>query len=310
MDGQRFDEVARLFGSGASRRSVLKGLTGALIGVSGIAGHRSLASATVACAAEDEACAGGDGESTLPDCCGVLICKHAEGEEGVCVSICGGAGDPCTELLDCCAPDYFCNSETSQCQAAAADCETDEDCGEGTICCGYGGGTGNAGCVAWECCGEGDADHCDAGEACTAAGVCEVAAPECETDTDCVLQQGDDDDTAAICCAGVCRQIECCIDDVLTGGNPNDRCDAGEVCFEGQCVFVCKGDADCASGTCCCPDGTCSSSCCEGAEAPVALPSTGVGDGESGLSGVLGAGMLAAGAAYLAGKKLQPKTDD
>ena len=122
---------------------------------------------------------------------------------------------------------------------------------------------------------------------CNSEGVCEeiVPEPECTTDEDCVLEAAGDTD-AAICCAGVCRQIECCIDDILTGGDPNDRCPEGSSCFEGICVFACKGDSDCKAGTCCCSDGTCSSECCGGTApaepaAPVdtggvtTLPSTG-----------------------------------
>ncbi len=108
--------------------------------------------------------------------------------------------------------------------------------------------------------------------------------------------------------------MECCIDDE----DPNARCPEGSTCFEGVCVFACKGDSDCEEGTCCCPDGTCSSDCCE-EETPAdddddtggvtTLPSTGAGDGNDELNGLLGLGAIAAGAAYLAGKKLRAGED-
>jgi hypothetical protein len=257
------------------------------------------------CAEEGEDCAGGSGSGL--DCCGNLICKHAAGEAGVCVSICGEAGDACEELLDCCAPDFVCNTDTNQCEAAAAaTCETDGDCDAVEVCCPT---KGDSVCTVGECCGAFDDFHCDEDEVCTAALVCEAAAPTCSVDADCNIAPtgGDDDDDdggGAICCGGFCISgIECCID----SENPNERCDEGEHCFEGVCVFACKGDADCDKDTCCCPDGTCSSSCCKDDDTGGVdqLPSTGVG-GDQGLSGLLGAGILAAGAAYLAGKKLRP----
>jgi LPXTG cell wall anchor motif len=96
---------------------------------------------------------------------------------------------------------------------------------------------------------------CDAGD----AGEC----AECCGDGDC--PQG------TICCVGACREIECCIDDILTGGNPNDRCPDTCTCFEGICVdenqercrAFCESDKECGKDTCCCKDGTCSAKCCE-----------------------------------------------
>ena len=113
----------------------------------------------------------------------------------------------------------------------------------------------------------------------------------CAADTDCCT---------GICCGNICADIECCIDDP----DPNDRCDAGQSCFEGVCEGVsnlCEADSDCASGTCCCDDGTCSEDCCE-----IQLPNTGNGIGGTGKSAWFGAGLAAAAAAYLSGRKLRP----
>lgn len=232
-----------------------------------------------------EACVEGTCEWQCTSCEG---CNPDAGDNGTCYFTCDlGEGDAC------CDAGEVCNQETGVCEVEAPTCAAE---GES---CGIFQGDNEI-----ECCED---------LACSSDGVCEaIEMPECETDDDCVVGAAGDID-AAICCAGVCRQIECCIDDVLSGGNPNDRCDEGEICFEGQCVFVCKGDADCAHDTCCCPDGTCSTSCCDGYVPPkddetggvTTLPSTGSGDGDGGLSGLLGAGLVAGAAAYLGAKKLK-----
>jgi hypothetical protein len=66
-----------------------------------------------------------------------------------------------------------------------------------------------------------------------------------------------------ICCLGQCRELECCIDDILVGLDPNRRCPDGCPCFEGICDCHCQSNKDCAHGTCCCKDGTCSKHCCD-----------------------------------------------
>jgi hypothetical protein len=304
MDGQRFDHVTRMIAAGASRRSVLKGLTGALLGVAAGAGWRSHASAGE-CGAEGDAC-GGDGN---PLCCGDLECSSgtetcqpvvapgcetdddcAEGEfcgKGQCFAL------PCETVEDC-PEGYFCKGV---CFPIPPECEVDEDCvqvegviGPGPICC---AGT----CVAQECCGADDV-HCDEGEFCTDEGICVVIGPECETDEDC--------DDGEICCAEACHAIECCIEDE----DPNARCGDGETCFEGVCEAVCTGDADCADDACCCQDGSCSEDCCPDPVEPVVeLPSTGVADGDGGMSGLMTAGLAVGAAALLAGTKLRASED-
>jgi hypothetical protein len=102
-------------------------------------------------------------------------------------------------------------------------------------------------------------DCCD-GLVCCEVGNDHVCA-ECCADWECPK--------GSICCAGVCREIECCIDDILIGLDPNDRCPEGCGCFEGLCVdkdqqhcVRCDDDKDCGDDTCCCHDGSCSSDCC------------------------------------------------
>jgi len=239
MDGQRFDDVARLIGTGASRRSVVKGILASALGLGGVGVVRSLA----------------------------------------------GAVD------------------------APISCMNDGDCPEGTICCESGN---ESFCVSDECCGPDD-DHCAVDEFCTDEKICVLLSgrDECQEDSDCLEIQGESE-IPAICCGGVCAQIECCTDDE----DPNARCADGTSCFEGYCDPICSSDDDCDTDTCCCPDGTCSGDCCEATgpvnepetpvdepETPVVLPNTGAGS-DSGNGALLGAGLLAAGAAYLAGKKL------
>lgn len=152
-----------------------------------------------------------------------------------------------------------------------------------------------------------------------------VAQDPCTTDDDC--------DTG-ICCAGFCRDIECCIDD----DDPNARCPEGTSCFEGVCDPVtepgacasddeCGDDEICCAGfcraiECCiddedpnarCPEGT---SCFEGVCDPiddagqqppvVALPETGTGPDSGGSSSMVSA-ILAGGAAVAAGLGLRAR---
>jgi hypothetical protein len=218
------------------------------------------------------------------DCCGTEDEVHCPSDEictaeGTCQFVCIDLGEECSDegRFGCCDR-LTCIDSTCQpiCAEEGANCDTSE--GIAILCC--------------------------EGLACNSEGVCEeIVSAECEVDADCVTAAAGDVD-AAICCAGVCRQIECCIDDILTGADPNARCPEGSSCFEGICVFACKGDADCESGTCCCADGTCSSDCCE-TGGVTELPNTGIRDGDGGGNALLGAALAAGAAAYLAGKKLK-----
>jgi hypothetical protein len=222
------------------------------------------------------------------------VCDPTDGANGTCVAA------PGCEIDEDCAEGEFCGK--GQCFPIPPECEVDEDCvqvegviGPDPICCA-------GACVVQECCGADDTGRCDEGEICTDEGVCEVPGPECETDEDC--GEGE------ICCAEACHAIECCIEDT----DPNARCGDGETCFEGVCEAVCKGDADCADDTCCCQDGSCSGDCCpdpepDPEEPVVELPNTGVADGDGGMSGLMGAGLVVGAAALLAGTKLRARDE-
>ena len=89
MDGQRFDEVARLIGTGASRRRVLKGLLGGITAGVVMARSRGETGAQDACDAFADPC------TTGPDsCCPGLMCQG-----GTCCSL---PGESCSGAQDCC----------------------------------------------------------------------------------------------------------------------------------------------------------------------------------------------------------------
>lgn len=212
MDTRKFDDLTRTMALGKSRRSVLKGIFGGVVGGIAIAGRPSYGAL-----AQDVPC-------EVHDDCDVGICC-----DGICRDI------------QCCIdnPDPL---ET---------CLENQTCFEGQ--CVY----------------------------------------ECE-----VVGCADDE----ICCAGVCRAIECCIDNP----NPNETCPEGTSCFEGQCVTQCEV-IGCDEGECCCKDGSCSSDCC-GSPITV-LPATGSGTTSQGGAWVAAAAIGGA-AAFVAARKVRtPETD-
>ncbi|MGD9710937.1 MAG: hypothetical protein AB7V46_02575 [Thermomicrobiales bacterium] len=183
--------------------------------------------------------------------------------------------------------------------------------------------------------GGSDQQDCCDGLVCCADGPFEGTCAQCCSDHECPK--------GSICCAGYCREIECCIDDILSGGNPNDRCPDKCTCFEGLCVDKdqnhcrvcvtdkecpdgecccrngicsehcckepgCRTDKDCAEGTCCCKNGSCSKHCCDipGDDTPEIeeLPNTGTGPDEGTTSWIAGAA-LAAGAAALGSRLIR-----
>lgn len=310
MDGQRFDNVTRLIGTGASRRRVLKGLAAGLFGLSGAgvalrdarAGNDCVLTGN-SCVSDDSECCG-DGDGVV--CAGVpRMCANT-------LSCVGGTG-PCNveKGLNCCeglvceatdGANGACVAAPPECAAETENCATTDDCCEGLVC------EDNA-CVVGAASCKSD-DDCAKGEVCNADSICETDQPEleCTSDRECVGPSGAGE-IPPICCGGVCVQIACCIEDE----DPNARCGENEVCFEGYCDPVCGSDSDCAEDACCCPDGSCSGHCCEPIEdedtgGEIKLPNTGAGRTQ-GSDGLIGAGILAAGAVYLAGKKLRTNED-
>jgi hypothetical protein len=320
MDDQRFDQLARAFASAVPRRRVLGMLAG---GVSAAILRIKQASAGCATVCESDIdccpgqtclagmCIGGEicateglpciaPAGTIPTIC----CPGLECVAGICMApppVCVAEGESCIvpvgDLPSICCEGLECIEGVCSTPCSTDTCEVDADCCEGLVCS---GGTCSPPVL---CAEEGlacaaDADCCE-GLVCV-EGVC--APPEtCVADGDACA--ADADCCEGICCAGACRAIECCIDDP----NPNDRCNDGETCFEGVCEGVsnlCDSDSDCATGTCCCADGSCSADCCE-----IQLPNTGSGLGGDRSASWLGAGLAAAAAAYLGGRKLRPGND-
>lgn len=297
MDGQRFDDLTRMIGTGRSRRGVLKLIGGGFAVAIGVGSARNaLAGACIpeagACLTDDECCTGfncdggfcagcqPDGSNCEfdEDCCGLLVCAS-----GTCAETCGVTDDPCGLGVDCCVG-FFCNG-LAVCEPSPFICgEVGEPCkGDGTCCEGH-FCNDDALCQLIE-------------QACTAEG------ETCETDSECC---------EGICCGNACHNIECCIEDE----NPNDRCAEGETCFEGICetpMCTVEGD-DCTSSAECCKDLVCIDGTCELDDVPdeepdpepvTNLPNTGVAGDRSGLTGLMGAGLAAGAAALLAGKRLR-----
>ncbi|MCC6943834.1 MAG: hypothetical protein IT335_04605 [Thermomicrobiales bacterium] len=274
-------------------------------------------------------------ESQQLECCEGLVCC-GDGDERVCGQCCVDEDcgySPCARVT--------CNAETHVCGAVSL-CPP---VAPGTYqCCAVGPGEdycyGTAAIAEFDCCSDEDCwdqvapqscqfgycrnglcaidlddSVCPEGQCCCDNGSCHENCCEpssCEDDHDC--RKG------SICCAGYCREIECCIDDVLTGGDPNDRCPGKCTCFEGLCVdwnqehcAVCRKDKDCGKGECCCKDGSCSHKCCgwpgrpsKTTSPPVqidTLPNTGSGPGQVSAPLIAGAALAAGAAALLAAQK-------
>jgi len=168
MDQRKFDELTRTMALGKSRRSVIKGLFGGVVGGIAIAGrpaYGALAGLEVGCGSDAE-------------CTGDEICC-----EGVCAAIecCIGDTDPnarCPEGTSCfegiCDPIILgCGNDT--------ECAGDEICCEGVCaaieCC-IGDANPNARCPEGTTCFEGQCDlicdiaGCDDNDCCCPDGSC------------------------------------------------------------------------------------------------------------------------------------------
>jgi len=182
-------------------------------------------------------------------CCFDEECEAVTVSEGTCLT--GGCFDGiCGFVRD----NERCDKDECCCENGACSHDCCEDCREFGEECGL---IVNGTFIASD---SPQLDCCD-GLVCCEVGNDHVCA-ECCGDWECPK--------GSICCAGVCREIECCIDDILTGGDPNARCPEGCGCFEGLCVDDdqrrcrhCTLDKDCPDGDCCCRNGICSHHCCD-----------------------------------------------
>jgi hypothetical protein len=259
MDGNRFDEMTRAFGSGRPRRSVLKGLAGAALGVAGLARFGGA-----------EAAKGGN--SAAAHFCNAVFPPGPQ--RGQCVSdaahgagpfiACGG--DPanyCSGTGTC--ADF--NSEINNCGGCGNVCSTSDlnataACVNGTcvVTCDTGFTDCNGVCVHTAS----DANNCGA-----CGNVCPESNPTCYQGTcRCVGYGGVPDSNGDQTC-------------FIDGGPAGDAvmtCDANEVCLSciggacsgpgGQPTACCGGYAWCcnpADGNCPTsvgrPDGYCDDCC-------------------------------------------------
>jgi hypothetical protein len=302
MDGTRFDAVTKLMGTGAPRRSVLKGILGLFAGASAAA--PLLVSAQVGGCLDDQECGPGficcGGYSINScretECCGVGDAEHCaagtvcSGTFLTCIAPCGNSNDACETTADCCDPLAVCQNALCviTCLAPGQTCTTDGDCCAGTCCDGA--------CANIECCPSAEKPDasCPAGATCN-DGFCEqlcvgaALGDACSGEVACCV---------GLCCDGTCVDAVCCSD---------ADCGADEVCSEGSCACsltaegeTCEADEECCSGVCCggtcqsvqccmededpnarcsegatCVDGICDGGAEEGGEIPVLSPSTG-----------------------------------
>ncbi len=292
MDGHRFDEFARVFATGTSRRRVL-GLVGA--GIASIGTHLTRRNASAGCLGygsdcTEFACCEGfvcDESNTcdyecanIGEFCGfvptgggpeVVCCTGFCNQQGICeedVPVCGGEGDLCFAReaglgFNCCQDGLECIDGT--CQFPEPECgdegdycgpKSNECCNEGLECiedfCAI-PPCGEVGDTELECC---DGLICLDGACAEPEPLCSAEGEPCKDDTGCCddLICGD---------SGTCEVIE---DTCLLEG---ETCETDDECCDGIC---CAGA--CRAIECCidepnpndrCPEGTsCFEGICEG----------------------------------------------
>lgn len=252
MDPQRFEAFSRALATGPSRRGVLKGIVGAILGGS-LVGARS-ATAGQSCAGPGESCSSG------ADCCsgecsdaGVCYCTDpsrpwvgCECQQGD-ASACNGDADLCCDDGTCASPMTGCKST---CTEAGDTCSSDADC-----CSGKCSDEGMCYCTdparPWiGCdCSQGDDDACDGHpELCCSDGTC--ASPSTGCDPTCA-HAGDTCSSDDDCCEGSCSDSGVCycadparpwIGCSCNQSDPN-ACDGnqGLCCNDGTCASPSTG---------------------------------------------------------------------
>ncbi len=269
MDDSRFDALVRAIGSGASRRSVLKGLLG--IGGAIVAAEhadaRSIATRPTippppppACLLPKKIC---DGVCWDADKCkdghrcsnsADVWCGNACCDTGVCTT----DGDCCLASQKacgstCCPASHSCARDGNQ--DICCDPATNYPCG--LECCDE-----EFQCCDKECCPPGavclvrvlggESDSVEEEMCCPAESVCEDRCCPGETPQCCTID-GVSTCISANACCGDCGECQDCISGVCV-----DRCATCEVCEDENC-FPCGGEG---GGVCC--DGICEreSECC------------------------------------------------
>jgi hypothetical protein len=278
MDGQRFDDLARLFAQSTSRRTIWRSALGLAAGwfatrPSGVRAQDGCApafmacdEATPCCDAPDFACCGGTCTSIQSDPTNCGSCGNPCGQDSVC---CGGTCTPPLDPINCggcgvaCGPCHVC-TEVDGTGACVSTCTATQACVDG-VCVECPAGTslctyyyGNTACVdlltdkdnCGECgyvCGEDnlepDGSICVNGQCWCPSGLV-------------VCQDPYRDDSDYSWCADPLTDSYCC--------GQQGYCDdflSGSICVGGECVCP---EGTQPSGFACCPDGTrsCGHMCC------------------------------------------------
>ncbi len=244
-------------------------------------------SAFECCNGNTKCCGGGtDANTCIPDtgCCGDADCNDPCQVCNLETNVCGPGCDEATEIC--------CSDQTGAGFCVLGTCCSDEDCGDGGLCCLSTLGTacafegycpnpcseedpcnGCATCIGGLCrsgCAEGE-DCCftDAGDQCFTAGSCGPNLCICEGGIDCCIIDDEyvcvDLSQAGVCCADSdCAefddaeqcQVGACSDLVC---EQRSTCDASQHCCDGQCSDEecllpdeCESDQDCGDVTICC----------------------------------------------------------
>ena len=202
MNNGDFDDLAKKFASGTSRRNALRTLLGG--GVAGMLGAIGLAQATSADAAL--ACNDiGQGCKNASDCC-AGFCDTSGGRRGVCA--CPSGTTKCSNACGstCCPAGTTCNAGVCVCESNGFPPCGGQCCAAGTSCvngsCAAPCPTGSIQCASGTC--------CPAGSTCTPSGACSCAGPTC---AGVCCPAGDTCDPATgqcSCASGVICNGACC----------------------------------------------------------------------------------------------------
>lgn len=160
MDNRKFDDLTRSLATGKSRRTVIKGLFGGVVGGIAIAGRPAYGALAQLGCGSDEQCA--ENEICCNGVCAAIECciddadpnaRCPEGTtcfEGVCDPIILGCGND----SECAADEICCNGVCAAIQCCIDEADPNARCPEGTSCfegycdelCSY------YGCADGECC--------------------------------------------------------------------------------------------------------------------------------------------------------------
>lgn len=226
MDQQRFDDLSRALATGTSRRRVLRGLTGSVLG--GVLGLLGLEEAAAACRLIGQRC------NANKPCCRGAVCTA----KGVCRCAKTRGFLPCNGDATTCV-----NTNTSEehCGACNNPCGPNEICQSGTCVCATGFHRCGGNCVS-----NTDPDAC--GASCTVCGTTQVCDAKAGS---CCAPQGF---TAASVCT---TDDDCCSDSRCVAAygqqycRPKDCVESGQDCSAAPlgCSTACCSFA--SSGTTC-----------------------------------------------------------